>query len=293
MPNPIQITTNYERAVEVAKLVIGMLERKVYPFNIPDLFPDAIVPGGIEAGSEQHRLLLFYACGWDSMDTSERVYQRARTLASKVDLTHLSFMSKEDLTKKLIEIFGPDMENAIGSPIETLCHNARKLVDYGRDPKNLKAETLEETIKNIKQFKQYADEKAALLIKNFVRFGVWDFSEFEIPIKIDRHALKIGIGAGIVTFPLETKQVRYDRPIKALRQVYQQVTQQEKISAVKLDDAMWGIGAKLCMVNIKSYCQASCPIGCETRPYLDGSTTIFHIRRDTREQTGSLFSDRN
>src|SRR3989338_1962678 len=136
-----QITENYERAVEVAKMVVGMLEQRVYPFDIPDLFPDAIVPEGIKAGSEQHRLLLFYACGWDSMDTSERVYQRVRTLASKVDLTHLSFMSREDLTKKLIEIFGLNMKNAIGSPIETLCHNARKLVNYGRDPKNLKAET--------------------------------------------------------------------------------------------------------------------------------------------------------
>ena len=57
-----QITANYERAVEVAKMVVGMLEQRVYPFDIPDLFPDAIVPEGIKAGSEQHRLLLFYAC---------------------------------------------------------------------------------------------------------------------------------------------------------------------------------------------------------------------------------------
>ena len=289
MPNSIEITTNYKRAVEVAKTAVGMLEEKVYPFNISNLFPDAIVPKGIEPGSHKHRLFLFYACGWDSMDTSERVYGRARTLAAQVDLTKICSMSKKDLTKKFTEIFGPDMKNSMGSPVETLHYNARELVQYREDPKNLKAKTVKETIRNITRFKQYANEKAALLMKNFVRFGVWDFSEFEIPIKIDRHALRIGIGEGIVTFPEGVEKVRYNQPIRALREVYQQVTKTEKISAVKLDDAMWGIGAKFCGVNKKSYCQAQCPISCKIRPYLNGSTTIFHLQRDTRELTGSLF----
>lgn len=290
MSNPIQITTNYDRAVETATAAVNMLEENVYPFNIQNLRPDTIVPERVELGSKQHALFLFFACGWDSMEISERVYERVRTLASKIDLTEILTMTKERLTHTLTEAFGTGIETAISSPVETMHSNSKKLLRYDGDPSKLKADTIEKTIKNIEQFTQYGSEKAALLTKNFVRFGIWDFSEFEIPIKIDRHALKISIGNRAITFPKETETIRYDRFTKTLRRLYNQVTEKKRISAIKLDDAMWGIGSKLCRINKRSYCDTECSMDCGIRPYLDSTTTMLHLKKDTREQTRSLFS---
>ena len=50
MPNKIQITTHYKKAVEVSKKALEMRRKKIYPFSLENLFPDATVPNKIEPG---------------------------------------------------------------------------------------------------------------------------------------------------------------------------------------------------------------------------------------------------
>jgi hypothetical protein len=58
----VDIGINYSRAVEISRVALEMFDRKVYPFNQPNVFPDAIVPEGVREGSLEHALFLFYAC---------------------------------------------------------------------------------------------------------------------------------------------------------------------------------------------------------------------------------------
>jgi hypothetical protein len=294
MANP-KIQTHYNRAVEVSRALLGMLEQKVYPFNQRNLFPDKMIPKGIGPGSQEHALMLFFACSLDSMDISERVYRRTRELVSQLDKANIDEISDTALTEIIRDIFGETMKTAIVDPFRTLAHNFSLLKkEYQGDPRNLKGERVEETIKNISKFYQYREEKSALLIKNYVRFGMWPFSEYEIPIKIDRHCMRISIGTRVIEFPEEI-EIDYKDPIKPLRKLYQQVTQQERISAIKLDDAFWATGSKLCKPNSKSYCKGNCPMGCYIRPWLDKRTTYFHLKREMRrgDDSEALFPFKN
>lgn len=48
------------------------------------------------------------------------------------------------------------------------------------------------------KFTQYGLGKAALFNKNMVRAGIWDIPESDIPVKIDRHALRMAVGVEVV-----------------------------------------------------------------------------------------------
>jgi len=289
--NNIKIKTYHEKAVEVIQKSIGMLEQKIYPFNLPDLFPDAKVPNGIKPGSFEHALFLFYAVSWDSLESSNQAYKRARTLASNLDLSTIPDTDENTLQEKFRELFGKYAEFRINKPVMCISENAKRLAKLGGDPRELKAETIEETRRNIMKFYQYGRQKAALLIKNYVRFGIWDFSKSEIPIKIDRHTSRISIGTGVISFPKKTKIIRYDLPEKPLEKVYSKVISEEGISAIKADDALWAIGAKLCSINKKAYCAGNCPMACSIRPKLNKTSTEYYLEEDMRKQEGdkSLF----
>jgi len=317
MPD-IQITTNYERAVEVAKAAIGMLERKTPPFNKENLFPDADIPDGVPK-----EFFLFYGCSLDSMRRADEVYKVLRALARKTDISRLHEAKKQVLERVLEAHFGEGVEEAVGSPLRTLIENSRQLEKYGGNPVNLKTGTVEETIARISEFYQFGRQKAALFMKNMVRFGFWDFPETEIPIKVDRHVIRISLGTGVVDDysaaviknpgELEGKHlnegvelliaqgfftredyeagrievVRAEKFQEPLSEEFRRVTSRNSLSSIKLDDALWAIGANGCA--FPSYCMRFCSIECKRRPASDNSATYFFPGIDKRKKAGYLF----
>lgn len=291
------ITTNYERAVEVSRKAISMLEKKVFPFDQPDLFPDAIIPKGVKKGSYEHSLYLFHACSLDSMRESKSIYRRARELSS-----HLDFSEMHDLRTSCIEYFvheyfeKPKATNkkrkVMGDPVRTLSENSKVLYKkYDNDPRRLKADTVEKTIKNIVQFRQYGAQKAALLLKNMVRAGIWKFPYEQMNIKIDRHVINISLGAGVICLPEDLTEIRFNKLVTPLNQIYQKVIKEKNISAINLNDAFWVIGQYLCTPRILANCKMNCKINCKIKPYTDKQYTVLELKRETRERTESLFDN--
>ncbi|MEK6886134.1 MAG: hypothetical protein AABX17_04165 [Nanoarchaeota archaeon] len=297
------LKTDYKRGVEIARAAIEMKEQRRYPFNQPDIFPDAIVPEGVKVGSLEHALFLFYACNFDSSQRAVVVYDSLRQIASKIDLTLLALMPP----KEILKVFKPymkkmgDPERALLDPINTAHHNAIKLQqEYGGDPRNLRARTVQQTIDNIchgktrkysaHKFRQYGIGKAALLMKNYVRFGMWDFSPYEIPIKVDRHLLRISVGSRVAILQDESTRGRMDRVVDALTKLYQKVTLREKISAVDLNDSFWAIGSYLCTRNNAINCHLSCDINCLNRPDVDKKLTWYYPKSEHRRDAENLFS---
>jgi len=298
----MQITTHYNKAVKVSRAAVGMLERKVYPFNLPDLFPDAIVPNRIEKGSYEHALYLFYACSLDSMRESKSVYKRVRELHK-----HLDFSTIHDLDKSYIKwvidkyFEKPKQDNkggvVMGDPIKTFIENSQRLQAYDRDPRNIKGLTVEQTIENITKFRQYGPQKTALLLKNMVKSGIWNFSYRELPIKIDRHAIRISIATEVIEFPgkeeEEEEEVRFDLTVPYLSKLYQRVVAEQKINPINLNDAFWAIGQYLCKENNGITCALDCELGCKTRPYTDRKFTTILPSTDTRKNSRNLFNYKN
>ncbi len=290
--NKLEIEVHDDKALEVVNKVMRMFNEKYPPFDNL-VFPDTRIPDNIKPGSRQHALMLFVSTGMDSMSRSDLIYDAIFKIAEKYGALDELFQMKEAGLKSVLQgQLGENIESGINNPVRTLKSNLNILAStYYRDPREIGAETIEETIKRICEFTQFRNEKAALLMKNYVRVGIWDFPETEIPIKIDRHVIRISIGAGVITFPQNPEKIRYDQPVKTLRAVYQKATKDNAISAICFDDAMWGVGSQMCVKKSKSYCDVNCPIKCAVRPWLDKETTWLYLKKETRRNLGeSLFN---
>ena len=296
-----------ERIKEISKKIISLKENKIYPFNKENLFPDAILPGKMRRGGKKHALFLLHAISTDSMSRATGVYDNMRKISEFLDgnLNALAKISKE-------EIYDNIGKGSIFDPAEVLIENAKMIKHYDNDPRKLKQGSLEATIKEIMKFKQYAEGKASLLVKNFVRFGMWDYSESEIPIKIDRHVMRISLSYGVIdteiygrslkpkeitstklneaiyNFIGEIKIINQKDLLKPLKEAYLNITKTENLSAIALDDALWAMGAKLCNKNNYSTCEKECPLKCPKRYSSDHQANWFFLDTDNRKNKSQI-----
>ena len=248
------------------------------------------VPEGIKEGSLEHALIQFFGCNLDSMRSADYVYQAVRDMAFDSDLSKLHELPRQELIELFKKHFESDPEKTMGNPLATTIFNSRKLFnEYGGDPRNLVARTINGTINRILEFKQYGPGKAALLLKNFVRFGIAPFPKTSIPIKVDRHAIRISLGYGALQVSEGTETIRADKACKILTRTYQKITRREKLSAIALNDGFWAIGSRCCRYNNDIYCKTSCPINCQTRPESDQNATWFYPQTDKRKNQDNLW----
>jgi hypothetical protein len=289
MAQKIEMIVNYSKAVEVAQKATLMLRTKTPPFNRANLFPDAIIPAGIKQGGQDHSLIIFYGCSLDALWPADKIYEAVRNISQETDLRKLHRMNEDGIAYLLEKNLGKLPEKQVNNPIKTLQDNSELLSSkYRGDPRIIQAPTIQETLDNLEEFYGVGVGKAALIMKNFVRFGIWNFSEFEIPIKIDRHNIRISLGNKVIAYPGD-KKLKTQYLIKPLQDVYRQVTQREKISAIDLNDAIWGIGSKLCTTNNKKYCKLYCGLNCTTRP----TSTTSHCHdyfpeKESRKDNGDI-----
>jgi endonuclease III len=272
-----EFALNKKRGVDVSRKAVSMLEDKVFPF----VLPDAIMPDGIEEGSLDHSRFLFYSCSIDAMRSAQEVYAAMRGLVKDLRLDLLYAYPEahlEAIISKHLEKPG-----GINRPAKILSHNAMKMhEEYGNDPRNLNDGTIDGTIKSIRKFYGIGIGKAALIMKNFVRFGIWDFSEYDIPIKVDRHIVRISIGTGVVELPDGVDVIRSDKIAKPLSGLYQEITSEKKISAIKVNDALWSVGSQLCFANSHLNCNVMCQLGCYSRPGADSRAIWFYPSKEHR-----------
>lgn len=327
----IEVKVDYEKAARLAKAIVSAKVHNPARFNRSDIFPDAIVPEGVKEGSEEHALFLFHSVSIDSMRQSEHVYRAMRDVAGKIgSLRKLSDFERKDLERILVPYFGWKIKYpraAMSDPVGTLFYNAKKLeMEYEGNPGLLKGKSVNETLKNITEFRQFGIPKSALLMKNYVRTGIWDFSEYEIPIKVDRHVLRVSLGCGVVDLKDHVKNingsgalpkglaeakealiaqglyseedfhlgrvgiVRADKFVLPLTETYLEVTRRERISAVELDDSWWATGRYACGLNDLIYCEACCPVKCGARPPSDNNANWFFPYVDKRANVQNLFT---
>lgn len=233
------------------------------------------------------------------MKLADQVYKGIRGVESEIDLQDLHLIEKSELALLLSRHFEPSIfkrfqegKPIMGNPIRAIYENSRKLhFEYHDDPRNLVEPTIPETRAKIQEFFQYGQGKSALLLKNFNRFGISNFPEPKLPVKVDRHIKRISIGCGVVRIQEGTDftRGRGDKLVRFLEEVYQRVTIREGISGIDLDDAFWAIGRYLCRFNDDIRCKISCSINCATRPDSDNGAIYFNFFSDKRAHKDNLF----
>ena len=293
MPNNIQITTHYEKAVEVSRKALKMRRKKIYPFSLEDLFPDATVPNGIEPGSLKHAHYLFYSVVLDRGRESIDVYRRCRAMWQLLDFSRLPEKDPSFIKEFLYENLAKPSEEkkrVYGDPVKTWTENSRKIEQiWDNNPIKLKADTVKQTIKNISTFRGFKEQMSKLLIKNMVKAGIWDFPLNEFSIKIDRHVIRISYGTGIIEVK-GTNEIRHDVLVPYLSKVYEKVTKEKEISPIDLNDAFWAIGKYKCGKNNALYCLGNCEIGCNIKVYTKKQFTTLALKKDARRNVKNLFS---
>jgi len=289
------IKIDYNRAREVARIAVSMKDSGLFPFGKPNLYPDVTIPTGMKQGDLDHRLFMYYSSSLDAGRDSYIAYDAMVRFALKVHMTDLPRLEQSELLSLMREPFARfgNPEKALGRPAETLYHNSGKMFrEYDNDPNNMLAETPDKTIHYMMFGKNKADKfktvgrgKAALIMKNFVRFKIWPFSEYEIPIKIDRHIISISVGSGVIKGPEGFEVGRTDKIARLLEDTYRKIGQENQISAVDMNDAFWIIGRHLCKINNSVSCRMGCGINCLTRPRLSERASYYHPQTERRKET--------
>jgi len=152
----------------------------------------------------------------------------------------------------------------------------------------------------------------------------WDFPESSIYIKVDRHVLRICLGSGVfddyshaiienpsssdikslqgtadklIARGFFTRQQYESKDIEVimgkplldkLSEEFREYTMRTGMSAVDLDDALWGVGSKTCSLNDHSYCRTACEIKCGNRPFSDDHANYLFSKLDKRNGSEGL-----
>ena len=300
----IQIGINKGRCIDLVNTVLD-LRADVPMFQNPASYPDAIVPQGVKKASQKHALFLFYGCSIDAMRSADEVYRGVRSLHQEQSVVTIYKVGKRRL-EKLLKKYCRNTE--MGNIVKAVYDNSRKLKsEYENDPRNLfngfskkpNVEELKELQERIGKFYGYGPGKAALLIKNFVRFGMWEIPETFVPIKIDRHVARVCLGfEGLINFYENNRKipheqykkrvgaVRVDQFNQKLQDLFLEIIDEINVSGIELDDTLWLLGSKWCYKNQYVFCKTNCPIDCYERPKSDPTTTVFFPGIDKREGIG-------
>lgn len=251
------ITINEQRAVAIARVLKGVLERGDPLVSMPEY----VLPRGMVPGSREHALYLTYVIAVDYMVDAERLWRRARELYER-DPTFFTpqrilAASEEELVSVLKELGARFTRRATRDWKEI----SRILLErYGGDPRNIAPEplALSEILRKLSEFPTLRGEKlSAFYVRVMHETGLLEVKDPEnLGLPVNRQISRFTVYTGVLTGA--DYLVVCSRPeLRALvREVWRRAAVAVGVHAWKLDEPMWNIGSKLCA---KDRCK-ECPV---------------------------------
>lgn len=304
------MTITYEvdkqAGADLANRLVSASENKTGIFQREGLVPELTYPKNVQQGTLEHGLYLIYGCQYDSLRQSVQVWNKVRTLAEKGFFATLADRSVEDVEASLIA-FGiyPDYQ----SPAENMVACATKLrEEYGGDPRKIfhKAPDFETARMRLMEFKGFGRQKSVEAVKNFYRFGYTEWAQPDFPPKIDRHAIRISIGNGVImaysdghalslenlrSGKVKQQSTHRDRFTRLLEPLYREVCKEQGASPIIVDDAKYTVGSQVCTQNSFRACEHLCPLDCEMLVRTKEHTSYIILPSERRRRQMSLFND--
>ncbi len=293
--NMVEVKINKKTGIKFAQTLIESSHKLL---NADKPVPEIRYSEGFEIGTQQHAIFLFYSIALDALRDSNKVYKAGRNLALRFTPRDIIKLAKSKETNSITTHKRPQLEavmerfldNGIGNPANILLQAALRLEETCKgDPRQLfnGAKVYEEAFKIISGYYGIGDGKASLMVKNFIRFGYLELEDnFDMPIKIDRHGIKMSIGNDVVSFSdyEEGEKIHIGNVTKRLERLFREITREEKISPVLLDDIKWANGNRLCTKKDFNVCQNLCSLNCSMLVKGNKSGTYVVMPSDTRTE---------
>ena len=306
----VKVIVDEQKGIEVIHTMIESAHNHL-KYAIP--VPEIRWGGEFEEHSLKHSCFMFYSVALDALRNSDKVYFAGRNLALRYtpkDIIKLA-NSRGKLNcltgvrrSQLEDVMDRFHDNGIGDPADILYKASLMLEsEYKGDPRLIfkDMKDYDEIKDRLLKFYGIGHGKACLMVKNFARFGYLDLDNpFDMPIKIDRHAIKISVGNGVVNFKdCEPKEkVHINLFVNSLFDLIREINRDERVSPVLLDDVKWAIGNRLCIKKNFKVCDKHCSLNCNMLVKSNRSGTYLTIPSDVRlgdnyvsEKQMKLFSE--
>ena len=288
-----RIRFNHDKALELILKIAHQLQRQDGYLKFHHIPPETIMPRDININTDAHALFLLYSVALDSMRQSKHVYRSARRMVTEFNVSDFADYGYDDF-KSLIRAV--NLGDGMNDPARIM-EDCTRLAYSGRSRPLVLLEGIkdyDDAAQMLKTLKGVSDGKAALIIKNFQRFGYMHLDDpYDVEMKIDRHLIKMSIGnrvADIDVIDTEKARIRLDRFVDPLRLIYREVMRDNRITLekadidpIKLCDSRYVIGSELCIKKRRMLCDDYCPLDCDMLVYMDKKATVIEFPTETRE----------
>jgi len=264
----MMLTVDRTRALDVVRCLDVAFSRRIGLLASDGDLVERQVPRGVEIGSREHALFLFYIVPNDRGMRSNILYSRAKALfierPSLFDPHAIldTYTSDEDV--ELVAATGKTLSTRY--PAETAkawYRNSRMIVDcYGGDPRGLFgcSHDARLLLREIRRFRGFGPKTGGMLLRAVIGLGYARPTEGldEVLVPVDIHDSRISFYTGVVAraesepgVPLE-----YRRYVTEIQHVLRDSCNEAGVSWLDVDRALWLIGSRGC---VRRACDA-CPV---------------------------------
>lgn len=286
-----QIRVDKDKLADMITSLTDAYQNKTHIFRFEDLVPELELPENVEEGSLEHSLFLFTSILFDSRRDSKVVYLAGRTLSEKYDLTSMHTWKQEKVlsaVQDIIPVAHDDPPLMVYKALQKLQH------EYDGDPRKIfnQPVSFDHAVKRLKQFYGIGNGKAALMVKNFLRY---DWIEMQNPQdrypKVDTHLKKMAVGnGGIVLDAPAGTHIHINGIDAVLTKEYRSICTDLGVDPSDICDAKWILGNVLCNAKSIKACEGYCPIPCEYSPFTYKSGSYLEAGNESRKRVrGKLF----
>lgn len=235
------------------------------------------IPPGVERGTREHALFLFYTVPNDHGVKSSRLYAKAISL----------FLSAPDLfepSSVLNRFRGPDDQDLIGATGAALGTrypkvtargwflNSRRLAnDFGGDPRNVFTafENGASLMKLVRSFFGFGPKTGGMLLRAVDGLGMASIADLEeVLLPVDVHDSRISFQTSVVASEDGSVDGDYHRHAPRVQRVLTEACKEANVRWPDVDRALWLIGSRGCVPRRCSECPliTLCAVGSSSEP---------------------------
>ncbi len=289
---------NEDKAMEFAKKILPMFERKDPPFDAQSC--ESILPEGVTQRSLEHAMFLFYASIGNAAVDSDTYYSQARTFYRErtdcFDPKNIinQFTTDADESSNMIKIVGGKSVTVSNELIEILkqhqggkfkelakriWNNSVELEKYNFDPRNMfgPKETIASIIKKMDGYKHrrtkvqhgfrgLKQKIGNMLINQYIEADIAQVKDPEnARIPVDFHIIDRSVAFNIIELDRDYRDYEIVEP---LQQKYSGFFRAKKVDALAFSKAMWMLGKYGCSKNM---CNEGCEIETKCKKQINSS----------------------
>jgi len=250
---------------DIDKATLCVEKMKNY-FNSMEVSGHVEIPCGIEIGSSEYVIYIFYSCLLDYGMRSKNYHSNLiSTYKKHKDIFEPYYVVKnyKDNPEKLLHIMKENIHPRYPNVALKKWLDLSEFLNcnYPRNKLKEKINSLQsykELYNFITSIKGYGQKTGGLLLRLLYESGICNFTDELLDIPIDRHDVEISYLNGI------TDKVKLNSSeLKSLGTLWIKAAKNRKVSACNIDQYLWSIGNNLCS---KKRC-LECPLkeGCKKK----------------------------